>query len=132
MIKEMKFNRNLLSRNLKLLRITHGFSQEELAEALYITRTTYTDYEKCTRVPDLQTIDALAGLYNISIDTLVFGDLYQAPLNLIYLHEDHRKLCILLSEYENLTVSSRFLIMERMDTLLEREEIFYSQYMVQP
>ena len=128
----MKLNLKLLSSNLKRLRITHGFSQEELAEALYITRTTYTDYEKCTRSPDLQTLDALAAIYNISLDTLVFRDLSQGPLYRIYLHEDHRKLCILLSEYENLTMSSRSVIMERMNTLLEREEIFYSQYMIHP
>lgn len=129
MVKKMKYNKDLLSRNLKLLRITHGFSQAELAEKLYLTRSTYTDYEKCTRTPDLQTLDALSGIYNISLDTLVFQDLSQGPFNSIYLDEDHRMLGLLLSEFENLTVSSRSLIMERMNTLLEREEIFYSHYM---
>lgn len=129
MKKEIKLNLKLLSRNLKLLRITNGLSQEKLAEMLYITRTSYTDYENCTRSPDLQTLDALSRIYSINLDALVFCDLSQGPLYQIYLNEDHRKLSVLISEYENLSISSKSLVMERMNTLLEREEIFYSQYM---
>ncbi|MGN0704533.1 MAG: helix-turn-helix domain-containing protein [Lentihominibacter sp.] len=127
----MKLDLDTLGRNMKLLRLTNGFSQEELAERLFISRTAYMDYEKCTRAPDLQTLDALSRIYNISLDTLVFHDLSQGSLYRIYLNEDQRKLCALLSEYENLTASSKGVIMERIDTLLEREEIFYSKYMMQ-
>lgn len=126
----MKLNLDTLSRNIKLLRLTNGFSQEELSQRLFVSRTAYIDFEKCTRAPDLQTLDALAEIYCISLDTLVFHDLSQRPLCHIYLNDNQRRLCTLLSEYENLTVSSKGIIMERIDTLLEREEIFYSKHII--
>lgn len=124
----MSVDLNLLSRNMKLLRIMNGFSQEELASRIYISRTTYTAYENCHKTPSLQTLDSLAALYNIGFDTLVFQDLSLRPLNNMYLNNQEPDLGRLLTEYEQLTISSRKLIMERMNTLLEREEIFYTHY----
>ena len=41
----MGLNLDILSRNLKLLRTANGMSQEELADKIYLTRSTYSTYE---------------------------------------------------------------------------------------
>lgn len=124
----MELDLEILSRNMKLLRIMHGMSQETLAAEINISRTTYTSYERCSKTPSLQALDSLAALYNIGFDTLVFCDLSRGLLYRIYLTDEGNNLDKLLADYENLTVSSRNLIMERMETLLEREKVFYSEY----
>ena len=60
-----------LHENLIQLRKAHGFSQEEVAEALHIQGRTYQNYEYGTRLPPLPTLIALADLYDISLDELV-------------------------------------------------------------
>lgn len=124
----MNLNLELLSKNMKLLRVMHGLSQEALAEKINISRSTYTAYERCLKAPNLQVLDSLAALYDIGFDTLVFRDLSRGIFYRIYLCDDDKSVKKLLSEYESLTLASRNLIMEKILTLLEREEIFYSEY----
>ena len=47
----MGLNLDILSRNLKLLRTANGMSQEELADKIYLTRSTYSTYESGAKPP---------------------------------------------------------------------------------
>ena len=71
----MTVTQDLLYKNLRLLRHTKGLSQVKVANAIYLTRTTYCSYENGTKPIDMQTIDALANLYDISFDSLVNFDI---------------------------------------------------------
>ena len=73
-----------LSSNMKLLRKTSGMSQEQISEKLNIIRSTYAYYESGSKVPDLQTIDSLASLYDIELDVLINHDLSKGIVNRIY------------------------------------------------
>ena len=55
------------------LRKKHGYSQEELAEKLYISRQAVSKWERAESLPDTENLIALAGLYKISIDKLIHG-----------------------------------------------------------
>lgn len=124
----MKIDLELLSRNIKLLRTIHGISQEELSDDICITRSTYSAYETGAKIPDLQTIDALAAIYDIGFESLVNHDLSRGLLNRIYLSSSDRQLAALLNNYESLSVASKNVVTERLDILLERESVFYNEY----
>lgn len=51
-----------------------GFSQEELAEKLGVSRQAVSKWERGESSPDTENLIALAKLYGISLDELVFGE----------------------------------------------------------
>ena len=124
----MKINLKILSKNLKLLRTMNNISQDDLAAEIHIARSTYSTYETGVKVPDLQTIDALSALYNIGFDSLLNYDLSEGLMHQIYFELEDKQLADLMNNYQDLSISSKKLIMERIDVLLEREAIFYEEY----
>lgn len=57
---------------LKELREKNGYTQDALAEELHTTRSRIANYEQGTRQPDFEMQEAIADLFNVSIDYL-FG-----------------------------------------------------------
>ncbi|MBO5473843.1 MAG: helix-turn-helix transcriptional regulator [Lachnospiraceae bacterium] len=53
------------------LRITHGYSQLELSEALGIGRQAYSHYETGRNLPTYQAIVKMAELYGVSTDEFI-------------------------------------------------------------
>lgn len=51
-----------------------GMSQEELAEAVYVTRQTVSNWETGKSYPDIQSLLRLSALFGISLDQLIKGD----------------------------------------------------------
>lgn len=60
-----------LSMNLVTLRKRHHLTQEMVAEAVGVTRQAIAKWENGDSVPDILHCDALAALYNVSLDNLV-------------------------------------------------------------
>ena len=58
-------------RNLRLLRISLGLSQQKLAECLGISQVRIHSYETGAYEPDISTIVRMADFFNTSIDCLV-------------------------------------------------------------
>lgn len=54
-----------------------GMSQEELAEAIYVTRQTVSNWETGKSYPDIQSLLRLSALFGISLDQLIKGDAEQ-------------------------------------------------------
>jgi len=124
----MNIDLDLLSRNIRHLRMKKGWSQEDLAADIHIARSTYSTYETGVKVPDLQTIDALAAKYDIGFEGLVSYDLTDGLVSRIYLEQDDEDLVGLLNDYQNLSVASKNLVMENLRILLDRESVFYQSY----
>ena len=59
-----------LGNKLKELRKENGFTQEELASKLNISRVNYTRYETNKVRPDYETIVLIADFYDIALDEL--------------------------------------------------------------
>jgi len=61
----------MLKDNLILLRNMHGFTQEEIAEKIGISRQAYAKWESGATIPDIEKCSCLAKLYGITIDSLI-------------------------------------------------------------
>ncbi len=61
----------MLADNIRYLRKKHHVSQQELADALSIARTTLGDYERGKTEPGIQGLIALADHFKVSVDELV-------------------------------------------------------------
>ena len=70
----MKKQSNLISQNLTTLRQYHKYSQEEVAEKVGVTRQAVAKWESGETVPDILNCDALAELYDVSVDALIHHD----------------------------------------------------------
>lgn len=53
------------------LRAKKGISQEELAQAVYVTRQAVSRWEKGETVPNTDTLKQLSGFFGVSINTLL-------------------------------------------------------------
>ena len=56
------------------LRKKHNLSQEELAEKLGVSRQAVSKWERSEASPDTDNLIALAKIYNLSLDELIYGE----------------------------------------------------------
>ena len=61
----------MLKDNLVMLRKLHGYSQEELAEKIGISRQAYAKWETGATIPDVEKCALLAEVYGTTIDGLI-------------------------------------------------------------
>ncbi len=57
--------------NLKIFRKQNGFTQEQIAEKLNVTRQAVAKWERGETVPDIENCIALADIYDTTVDMLV-------------------------------------------------------------
>ena len=69
-----------LAENLASLRRSRGLSQEKVAEAVGVTRQAVAKWELGETAPDVLHSDALAALYDVSLDDLVHYDQKRAGI----------------------------------------------------
>lgn len=60
--------------NLKQLRERNGETQQQIADLLGISRSSYTKYESGMHEPSLESLDLLARHFNVSVDYLIGRD----------------------------------------------------------
>ncbi len=74
----MDFNNRLYQ-----LRKQKGFSQEELANRLNVSRQTVSKWEVGDSTPDMEKLIAMSDLFDVSLDNLVMGkeDEVQPPMS---------------------------------------------------
>lgn len=65
----MEFNQKL-----QTLRKQRGLTQEELAAALYVSRTAISKWESGRGYPNLDSLKAIAAFFGVSVDDLLSGD----------------------------------------------------------
>ena len=65
------------SNNLKATRLAQGFSQQQMAEALGISRSAYAGYEINRRSPSIELLQKISTVLRVSVDNL----LGYGPLN---------------------------------------------------
>lgn len=61
----------MFKENLIMLRNINGFSQEEIAEKVNISRQAYAKWESGATIPDIEKCKRLADIYGVTIDSLI-------------------------------------------------------------
>ena len=61
----------MLKDNLVMLRNIRGFSQEDIAEKIGISRQAYAKWESGATIPDIEKCSRLAEMYGTTIDSLI-------------------------------------------------------------
>lgn len=56
------------------LRRKHGFSQEQLAEKIGVTRQTISNWERGTATPDVETLNLIAKLFDMDLLAIINGE----------------------------------------------------------
>lgn len=69
----MKSSAKPIGENIRILRTEQNMTQDALAEALFVTRQTVSNYETGRSNPDVQMLLKIAEVLGTDIDTLIFG-----------------------------------------------------------
>lgn len=64
-----------IGNQIKQHRTAQGLSQEELAEQVYVTRQTLSNWETGKTYPDINSLLRLSDFFHVSLDELVKGDI---------------------------------------------------------
>lgn len=64
-----------LSKQIKKYRGDMNLSQEELAEKIYVTRQTISNWETGKNYPDIHSLLLLSSVFDVSLDQLIKGDI---------------------------------------------------------
>ena len=71
--KKRNLDETKLGDRLTILRLNAGYTQETVAELLFMDSKAYGKYERETAKPSIETIVTLAKLYNVSTDYILRG-----------------------------------------------------------
>lgn len=64
-----------IGKQIKKYRNEMGFSQDELAEKIFVSRQTISNWENDRNYPDVKSLVMLSALFSVSLDILIKGDL---------------------------------------------------------
>lgn len=109
---------------LRELRKAHTLTQDELAEQLHITKQALSHYERGTRYPKRETLEAIADFFNVDMNYLtghssVTTRLYSPAAvssSPLVLSPDKD---ILLCKYDSLSDDGKALLLARADELVK-------------
>lgn len=136
----MKGVKNMIGMNLKALRKAKGYSQEEVAEKMNVSRQSVAKWENDESIPDVIKCSELANLYEISLDELVHNkisvDEEQANGNSIVSNSEKVKRIINVSPQEtavapNLTVRENLELMARIYGFGNEDAVSKAQKMIE-
>ena len=64
---------NEVAKNIKKIRVSSGMTQEDLAEKIFVTRQTISNWENGKSQPDVQTLTSLADSFGVEVSELIYG-----------------------------------------------------------
>ncbi len=67
-----KWSESMINENLLTLRKLHNFSQEQVAEMINVSRQAVAKWESGETTPDIINCAALAKLYDVTVDDLIY------------------------------------------------------------
>lgn len=64
---------HIISKNIKTLRLERGWTQQEMADMLFVTRQTVSNWENGKALPDVETLLQIAERLDVDVNELVYG-----------------------------------------------------------
>ncbi len=80
----------LFKDNLKIFRTRLKLTQEEAADKIGVKRSTYAMYERGSREPSYETLEAIADVFNVNMSTLL-GECELKDEQISFRTKTHRK-----------------------------------------
>ncbi len=74
----------LLSSRLRMLRLHHKYTQQNMADFLHLTLNGYQKYEQGESTPPLETLVKIADIFNVSTDFLLGRDAYLQSIGITF------------------------------------------------
>ncbi len=62
-----------IGKTIKKIRAEKGMTQEQLAERLHVTRQAVSNWEQGKTQPDVETLSAMAEVFEIPVEELIYG-----------------------------------------------------------
>ncbi len=119
-------NSLVLGKKLKELRKSFCMTQDQIAELLQMSRTSFSKYENGAANPPLAVMRKLAKIYGVSIEYLIHDDITSIELN--EAKTDHQPDPNNLAEYfAQLTPEERMLIMKLRLMDIDKKKAFLSK-----
>ncbi len=112
-----------LGYNLKVLRASKNVNQNQLAEFIGLTRSSYAQYELGNRTPDAQTLRLIAQFYKISMDLFFESDVKRFLSEATYLQMNGDNCQLLMENFKALSPFSKGRLLEYSEKLLEGDRI---------
>ena len=81
---------------IKWYRHHKGYSQEHLAEKMYVSRQTVSNWENSRSYPDLHNVMMLSVMLDVSLDELVKGDITMMENKLAQQQKEFKKVTLLM------------------------------------
>lgn len=72
-----------LGKQIKKYRLEAKLSQEELADKVYVSRQTISNWENDKNYPDIKSLVLISDIFHISLDNLIKGDLERMKKEII-------------------------------------------------
>jgi len=82
---------NNVGKNIKKWRSEKGITQEQLAESLHVTRQAVSNWEVGKTQPDVETLSALAGCFEITVEELIYGKETQSQNSKVIIEKTTKK-----------------------------------------
>lgn len=82
------------AQNLRELRMRKGLSQAQLAERMYVTRSTVARWESGSRLPDARMISRLAHCLGVDVSTLLSAVVHSGEVPNVIMVEDRKVVLI--------------------------------------
>ena len=107
-------------KNLRLLRESHGISQQKLAEAVGLTQQSINKYENHKIEPDITTLIQIADFFHTSVDFLIGHSGMRRRVEAFRPYElDHREGGI-VERFRDLTEKQKHCVETIIDTFREK------------
>lgn len=122
--KDLYRSNTTTSKNLRFLRLVYGYTQQEMANVLGLSRSAYYAIECGSRQMSFETLCALSDFYEIDMNYLVTLDICEQILNMIKADQERVRASVFLDRYFALSRCGKEQIREEIFGIYEHESRF--------
>lgn len=103
---------DIFARNLRLLRLSKKYTQEEMGIKLNIQRQTYCNYENGRRMPNLEILMEISSILDVTLDMLVSDTNSSSSDTLTVDQLSQETLLQLVSDFNSLPKSAQLQVID--------------------
>lgn len=119
--KKMYRAHTIIAKNIRMLRLLNGYTQNQLCDVLHISRAAYVNLERGGKLLDYETLLTLSIFYDIKLEYIISFDISEQMLSLICVNRNEISAVNFITKYLMLSYRSQQHIRKRITNLQEFE-----------